>query len=193
MRHIYRIYPDKTYNNIDSSISETKDKYARLCSEQGITVSGVYYKMSVDDIALLYRQRSANTTSISHDDCICFAVGFGDVGMLSIDDCVSKTRIMDVTVDTTAEFNLLLEDSTRYIIDKPSASRIVFNISNTDSEYVQNYEIDLTMGETLVPINFPENIQWICNQQSTIEHPTFEINKRYLICIDGNLGLYTEI
>lgn len=186
MRHIYRIYPDQTYNTIDDSISAVEGKYASLCSEQGITVpGGVNYKMSVDDIALLYRQRSVNTPSISHDNCICFAVGFGNVGILSIDDCASKTRIVNVTDDIT-DGEIILEDSTRYIINNLS-SAITFVIPDTTSEYVQNYEIDLTIGETSVEINFPENMQWIGNQ------PTFEINKRYLICIDGNLGLYTEI
>lgn len=187
MRHIYRIYPDKKYDTIDDSISATKGKYARLCSEQGITVSGVNYKMSVDDIALLYRQPSANTTLISYDDYICFAVCFGDIGMLSIDNCVSKTRIVNVTADDISDGQITLEDSTRYIINKPSNS-ITFNIpEDTTSEYVQNYEIYLTMGETAVKMSFPDNIQWIGNQ------PTFEINKIYLICIDGNLGLYAEI
>lgn len=186
MRHIYRIYPDQTYNTINGSISDTKSKYARLCSEQGITVSGVNYKMSVDDIALLYRQPSANATLLSPDAYICFAVSFGDVGMLSIDDCVSKTRIVNVTDDDIIDGQITLEDSIRYIIKNPS-SAITFVIPDTTSEYVQSYEIYLTMGENSVNMIFPENIQWISN------HPIFESNKSYLICIDGNLGLYTKI
>lgn len=191
MRHIYRIYPDKKYDTIDDSISASKSKYETLCDEGGITVDGVNYKMGVDDIALLYRQPSANATLLSPDDYICFAVGFGNVGILSIEDCVncaSKTRIVNVTDKDIIDGQITLEDSTRYIINNPS-SAITFNIpEDTTSEYVQNYEIYLTMGETAVEISFPsKNIQWLSNQ------PTFEAKKRYLICIDGNLGLYAEI
>jgi hypothetical protein len=185
MRHIYKIYPDVPYHTIDESISKTKLKYARLCDEEGIYVGDVCHKMSIDDIALLYRQRSANATSVSHNDCVCFAVCFGNVGMMSIDDCANKTRIVNITSDDITDGQITLEDSTRYIIDKPSYS-ITFVVSGTASEYVQNYEIDLTIGEHPVPIVF-SNIQWIGNQ------PTFEANKRYLIYIDGNLGIYTEI
>lgn len=189
MRHIYRIYPDETHNTINGSILDTKEKYAELCNK-GIAVGDVNYKMSIDDIALLYRQSSENTASITHDNCICFAVGFGNVGMLSIEDCASKTRIVNITTDdiNDGEITLELEDSTRYIIINPS-NPITFNIPvDTTSEYVQNYEIYLTMGETAVEINFPsKNIQWLGNK------PTFEAKKRYLICIDGNLGLYAEI
>lgn len=187
MRHIYKIYPNYPCNSIDESIHLSKVKYAQMChDEHGIEVDGVYYKMSVDDIALLYRQCSANATSLSHDDCICFAVCFGSVGMISIDDCANKTRIVNITPDDIIDGQITLEDSTRYIIGKPLTA-ITFVIPNATSEYVQNYEIDLTIGENPVPIGFSQNIQWIGNQ------PTFETNKRYLIYIDGNLGIYTEI
>lgn len=185
MRHIYKIYPNYTCTTIDESIRLSKIKYAQMCNGQGIEVGGVFYKMSNDDIALLYRQRSANATSVSHNDCVCFAVCFGNVGMMSIDDCANKTRIVNITPDDVIDGQITLEDSTRYIIDKPSYS-ITFVVSGTTSEYVQNYEIDLTIGEHPVPIIF-SNIQWIGNQ------PTFEANKRYLIYIDGTLGIYTEI
>lgn len=186
MRHIYKIYPDVPYHTIDESISKTKLKYARLCDEEGIYVDNVCHKMSIDDIALLYRQRSANATSVSHEDCVCFAVCFGNVGMMSIDDCANKTRIVNITSDDITDGQIVLEDSTRYIIDKPSYS-ITFVVSGTTSEYVQNYEIDLTIGDNPVPIDFYPTIQWIGNT------PTFETNKRYLIYIDGTLGIYTEI
>ena len=186
MRHIYKIYPNYPCTSIDESMHLSKVKYEQMCHGQGIEVAGVYHKMSIDDIALLYRQCSANATSVSHDDCVCFAVCFGGVGMMSIDDCANKTRIVNITPDDIIDGQITLEDSTRYIIDKPSYS-ITFVVSGTTSEYVQNYEIDLTIGEHLVPIGFSQNIQWIGNQ------PTFETNKRYLIYIDGNLGIYTEI
>lgn len=186
MRHIYRIYPDKLHKTINESILEVKAKYAQMCQGQGIPVNGVYYKMGIDDIALLYRQRSVNATSLSHDDCTCFAVCFGDVGMLSIDDCESKTKIVNITDDDISDGKIVLEDSTRYVIDKPS-SPITFDRSGITSEYVQNYEIDLTFGESTVPINFSPTIQWIGNP------PTFETNKRYLIYIDETLGLHTKI
>ena len=185
MRHIYKIYPNYTCTSIDESIHLSKVKYAQMCNGQGIEVDGVFYKMSNDDIALLYRQCSVNATSVSHEDCVCFAVCFGNVGMMSIDDCASKTRIVNITPDDVIDGQITLEDSTRYIIDKPSYS-ITFDVSDTASEYVQNYEIDLTIGEHPVPIGF-SNVQWIGNQ------PTFEANKRYLIYIDGTLGIYTEI
>lgn len=185
MRHIYKIYPNYPCNSIDESIHLSKVKYEQMCHGQGIEVDGVYYKISIDDIALLYRQCSANATSVSHDDCVCFAVCFGGVGMMSIDDCASKTRIVNITPDDIIDGQITLEDSTRYVINDPSPG-ILFNISN-ESEYVQNYEIDLTIGENPVPIDFYPTIQWIGNQ------PSFEINKRYLIYIDGNLGIYTEI
>lgn len=185
MRHIYKIYPNYTCTSIDESIHLSKVKYAQMCNGQGIEVDGVFYKMSNDDIALLYRQCSVNATSVSHEDCVCFAVCFGVVGMLSIDDCASKTRIVNITPDDIIDGQITLEDSTRYVINDPTPG-ILFNIPN-ESEYVQNYEIDLTIGDNPVPIDFYPTIQWIGNQ------PTFEANKRYLIYIDGVLGIYTEI
>lgn len=184
MRHIYKIYPNEPCDTIDSSIHQSKIKYTQMCGD-GIVVGDECYKMSIDDIALLYRQCSANAISISHDDCICFAVCFGGVGMMSIDDCASKTRIININPDDIIDGQITLEDSTRYIINDPSPG-ILFNIPN-ESEYVQNYEIDLTIGENPVQIDFYPNIQWIGNQ------PVFKTNMRYLIYIDGNIGVSTEL
>lgn len=189
MRHIYRIYPNNPCVTIDESIAETKLKYARLCNEQGIDVDGTNHKMSIDDIALLYRQSSTNATSVSHDDCTCFAVCFGNVGMMSIDDCAGKTRLVNITNDDIINGQITLEDSTRYVIDKPSTS-ITFVMPDTASEYVQNYEIDLTFGEQFVPIDFYPKIQWVGIAGNEFVYHT---NKRYLIYIDGTLGIYTEI
>lgn len=190
MRHIYRIYPDNLYTTIDDSIAETKLKYANLCSDEGIVIDSTNYKMSIDDIALLYRQSSANATSVSHDDCTCFAVCFGDIGMMSIDDCASRTRIVNITDDDIIDGQLVLQDSTRYVINNPSNS-ITFVMSDTDSEYVKNYEIDLTLGDSEeIQIDFSPTIQWV---GLPANHFVYHINQRYLIYIDGTLGLYTEI
>lgn len=185
MRHIYKIYPNEPCDTIDSSMHQSKIKYTQMCGE-GIVVGDECYKMNNDDIALLYRQCSANVTSVSHDDCICFAVCFGNVGMISIDECASKTRIVNVTSDNIIDGQIVLEDSTRYIINNPSTEIKIIR-PNTLSEYVQSYEIDLTIGDNPNAISLPDNIQWIGNQ------PVFKTNMRYLIYIDGNIGVSTEL
>jgi hypothetical protein len=63
---------------------------------------------------------------------------------------------------------------------------MTFRVSNISSDVVQNYEVDITVGDTPVPIVF-ENIRWLGVE------PSFETKKRYLIYIDGNIGVSTEL
>lgn len=186
MRHIYKIFPTQLCSNIQSSIENTKQRYHDLCST-GINVNNVNYMINIDDVSLLYRQATSNVTSLSEEECVCFAVAFGNVGLISLEDYSNKTRIVTISDEeiNSLNGNISLDDSIRYVIVNPT-SALTFSVSNTLSDIVQNYEVDITVGNTPVPIVF-ENIRWLGVE------PSFESKKRYLIYIDGNIGVSTEL
>ena len=78
-----------------------------------------------------------------------------------------------------------LDDSIRYVVVNPTRA-LTFNVSNVSSEFVRNYEVDITIGDDPFPITF-ENIRWLGVE------PSFKPNKRYLIYIDDNIGVSTEL
>lgn len=179
------MYPDKLENSVENSIINVKERYNTLCNT-GVVKNGITYKIDNDDIAMLYHQTSSNLTSLSSNDCVCFAICYGNTGFLSNENNIQRVRIDNISSERLLNLggNITLDENVRYVINNPT---IDLNITSTASnDYVSDYEIDIQMGETQIDVNFI-NIRWLGVQ------PSFEPNKRYLIYIDGNVGVSTEL
>lgn len=94
MRHIYKIFPNERYDTIEQSISNSIAKYTSLISESGIDDKGKNYRMTDDDLALLYRQTDDITSeTFDETNCVVFGVALGKAGYLSLEEYVTKTEM----------------------------------------------------------------------------------------------------
>ncbi len=201
MRKIFKIYPNRLENSIQDSINNAKQRYEQLCSSDGLTTNdNRTYEMSDDDIAILYRQISLNIDTLyrdpetgvlmpvypSEENCIPFSVNFGKSAAVSLEDYVHQVKITNMTDDDIYDLNgyIYLDETTRYVINNPPID-LWFAIPPISS-VVTNYEVDITMGKEPVNVRF-DGIKWIGTE------PEFESEKRYLIYIDGTLGVSLEI
>lgn len=201
MRKIFKIYPKQLEYSIQDSINNAKQRYEQLCSSDGLTTNdNRTYKMSDDDIAILYRQMSLNietwyrdpetgaivTVTPSEENCIPFSINFGKSTVVSLEDYVHQVKINNMTDDDIYDLNgyIYLDETTRYVINNPPID-LWFEIPR-NSSVVTNYEVDITMGTEPVNVRF-NGVKWIGME------PEFESEKRYLIYIDGTLGVSLEI
>ncbi len=201
MRKIFKIYPNRLENSIHESINNAKQRYEQLCSSDGLTTNdNRTYKMSDNDIAILYRQISLNIDTLhrdpetgiltpvypSEENCIPFSINFGKSVVVSFEDYVHQVKINNMTDDDIYDLNgyIYLDETTRYVINNPPID-LWFEMPR-NSSVVTNYEVDITMGKDPVNVRF-DGITWIGTE------PEFESEKRYLIYIDGTLGVSLEI
>jgi hypothetical protein len=139
MRHIYKIFPSERYDTIEQSINSSIEKYTTLISESGVVNNGINYRMTDDDLALLYRQ-TEDVTSETFDEtnCVVFGVALGKAGYLSLEEYVTKTEMtaMLPSLDKATYINNLNE---KLIVSKGLQVDVSRKIYDNDELLTKKY------------------------------------------------------
>lgn len=139
MRHIYKIFPSKRYDTIEKSINSSIEKYTTLISENGVVNEGINYRMTDDDLALLYRQTDEITSeTFDETNCVVFGVALGKAGYLSLEEYVTRTEMTTMlpSLDNATYSNNLNE---KLIVSKGLQVEVSRKIYDDDKLLTKKY------------------------------------------------------